>query len=58
MITIGHLVRSGFPGYGQAGQKMLFVGWTVFRFWGNDIKKNVSECVRVVEETIFDAKIH
>ena len=29
-------------------------GWTVIRFWGNDIKKNIDECVRVVEETVFD----
>lgn len=26
-------------------------------FWGKDIKKNTDECVRVVEETIFDLKI-
>ena len=29
----------------------------MIRFWGNDIKKNVDECVRVVEETIFDVKV-
>ena len=33
------------------------MGWTVIRFWGKDIKKNTDECVRVVEETIFDLKI-
>lgn len=33
------------------------MGWTVIRFWGKDIKKNVDECVRVVEETIFDMKV-
>lgn len=27
------------------------------RFWGNDIKKNMNECIRVIEETIFDLKI-
>lgn len=32
------------------------MGWTVIRFWGNDIKKNTEECVRVVEETIFELK--
>lgn len=30
------------------------MGWTVIRFWGNDIKKNVDECVKVIEETIFE----
>ena len=30
------------------------MGWTVLRFWGKDIKKDVEQCVRVVEETIFD----
>lgn len=33
------------------------MGWTVIRLWGKDIKKNTDECVRVVEETIFDLKI-
>lgn len=33
------------------------MGWTVIRFWGNDIKKNTDECVRVVEEIIFDLKM-
>lgn len=37
-------------------KELLFLGWTVIRFWGSDIKKNVDECVRVVEETIFDQK--
>lgn len=32
-------------------------GWTVIRFWGKDILKNTDECVRVIEETIFDLKI-
>ena len=29
-------------------------GWTVIRFWGDDIKKHTDECVKVVEEAIFD----
>lgn len=33
------------------------MGWTVIRFWGKDIKKNTEECVRVIEETIFDMKV-
>ena len=35
-------------------KKLLFLGWTIIRFWGNDILKNPKQCVRVVEEAIFD----
>lgn len=30
------------------------MGWTVLRFWGKDIKKHPEECVKVIEEAIFD----
>ena len=39
-------------------KKLLFLGWTIIRFWGNDILKNPKQCVRVVEETIFDNKMN
>lgn len=38
----------------EINKKLLFEGWTVIRFWGDDIKKNTDECVKVVEEAIFD----
>lgn len=38
-------------------KKLLFGGWTVIRFWGNDIKKHLDECVKVVDETVFDLKL-
>lgn len=41
----------------EINKKLLFMGWTVIRFWGNEIKKNVNECIQVIEETIFDIKI-
>ena len=41
----------------EINKKLLFLGWTVIRFWGNDIKKNTEECVKVIEETVFDLKI-
>lgn len=34
-------------------KELNFMGWTVIRFWGNDIKKNTEECLKVIEETIF-----
>lgn len=41
----------------EINKKLLYMGWTVIRFWGDDIKKNTDECVRVIEETIIDLKI-
>lgn len=41
----------------EINKKLLFMGWTVVRFWGKDIMKNTDECVRVIEETIFELKM-
>lgn len=38
----------------EVNKQLLFMGWTVIRFWGKDILKRTEECVRVVEEAIFD----
>ena len=38
----------------EINKRLLFEGWTVIRFWGNDIKKHTDECVKVIEEAIFD----
>ena len=38
----------------EINKKLLFMGWTVIRFWGDEIKKNADECVKVIEEAIFD----
>lgn len=35
-------------------KKLLFLGWTVIHFWGNDILRHTDECVKVIEEVIFD----
>jgi len=40
----------------EVNKALLFMGWTVIRFWGDDIKKDVNECVKVVEETISNQK--
>ena len=42
----------------EINKQLLFQGWTVIRFWGKDILKNLDECIKVVEETIFDLKIN
>lgn len=41
----------------EINKKLLFLGWTVIRFWGDEIKKNADECVKVIEETIFEIKL-
>lgn len=38
-------------------QALMFMGWTVIRFWGKDIRKNIDECIKVIEETIFTLRI-
>lgn len=41
----------------EVNKRLLFLGWTVIRFWGKDILKNTQECVKVIEECIFDQAI-
>lgn len=41
----------------EINKKLLFMGWTVIRFWGDEIKQNTEECIRVIEETIFNLKM-
>ncbi len=37
-------------------KKLLFLGYTVIHFWGQDIKKHTDECLKVIEETIWSNK--
>ena len=41
----------------EIDKKLLFLGWTVIHFWGKDILKNPDQCIRVIEEAIFDLKV-
>ena len=41
----------------EINKQLLFLGWTVIRFWGNEIKRNTDECIRVIEETIMDQQV-
>ena len=36
-------------------KKLLFLGYTVLHFWGQDIKKHTEECLQAIEETIWDS---
>lgn len=33
------------------------MGWTVLRFWSKDIQKCTDECIKAVEEIVFDRKV-
>lgn len=41
----------------EVDKQLLFRDWTVIRFWGKDILKNPDECIKVIEEVIFDKKL-
>lgn len=38
----------------ETDKKLLFLGWTVIHFWGKDIKTHTDECVKAIEEVIWD----
>lgn len=38
----------------ETDKKLLFLDWTVIHFWGSEIMKNPEECIKVIEEVIFD----
>lgn len=42
----------------ETDKKLFFMGWTVIHFWGTEILKNTDECVKVIQETIFDVMIN
>lgn len=41
----------------EINKRLLFLGWTVIRFWGKDILKDTDQCVKVIQECIFHNKI-
>lgn len=41
----------------EVNKKLSFMGWTVIRFWGRDIKNNTDECIKVIDETVFEIKL-
>lgn len=41
----------------DVNKQLLFAGWTVIRFWGKEIKSDLDECVRVIEEAIFEVRM-
>ncbi|MCI1749950.1 MAG: very short patch repair endonuclease [Megasphaera cerevisiae] len=41
----------------DVNKELLYHGWTVIRFWGDDIKNDLDGCIKVIEETIYDMKM-
>lgn len=41
----------------EVNKKLQFLGWTVLRFWGKDIQKNPKQCIKAIEEQIFDSEV-
>ena len=38
----------------EVNKKLKNNGWTVLRFWESDIRKKLSECIVMIEETLID----
>ena len=36
----------------EVTQKLESEGWTVFRFWGNEIKKETEKCALIIEKAV------
>ncbi len=41
----------------EVDKQLYAMGWKVLRFWGKDIKKHTDECVKTVDEAVFDRKM-
>lgn len=41
----------------EVNKNLKSLGWVVLRFWGKDIIKKTDECVKAVEEAIFDYRL-
>ena len=38
-------------------QALRYREWTVLRFWGKDIREHTDECIRAVEEAVFEQRV-
>lgn len=38
-------------------QALMALGWTVVRIWESEIKKDVDDCVKTIEEVLFEAML-
>ncbi len=40
----------------EVNQELENLGWTVIRFWGKEILKNVDDCVEVIKKAMYSVK--
>ena len=41
----------------KVNKELKSMGWTVVRFWSRDVRKNTDECMKTVDEIVFDWKL-
>lgn len=41
----------------EANRQLNILGWTVIRFWGNEIRKNLAGCVDEIKDAIFQIQL-
>lgn len=41
----------------EIDRRLVCLGWTVIRFWGGEIRKNLPSCVEAVREAMFQAQL-
>lgn len=41
----------------EKDKRLRAMGWSVLHFWGKDILRNTDECVKIIEEMIFEIKM-
>ncbi|MBE0515554.1 very short patch repair endonuclease [Sulfurimonas sp.] len=39
----------------EVNEKLISDGWLVLRFWGDDIKNNINECISLIEIKLKDS---
>ena len=40
----------------EINKELLHLGWSVLRFWGNDIKTDIESCIDEIENAIVDSR--
>ena len=40
----------------EVNKSLRYLGWTVIRFWGEDIEGNIEECIKTIEEAIISSQ--
>ena len=41
----------------QVNERLCALGWTVLRFWDDDINNNIGECVETVKNALLESKL-